>query len=187
MAVFVNAKLEIAFLISGIWHGASWMFIFWGLLHGIGITINHYWKRTKRKMNKVLAWFITFNFVNITMIFFRAKEWDDAQKVLYGMFDTTNIVLDQKTYYLLGFLDKVGINFGDISGNLLNDNMIFLWLIIAFIIISLKNSLELVKYPNLLSIDSISEKKILFFASILFIALIVMSLQTYTEFIYFNF
>ena len=37
----------LTFIIVGLWHGASWMFVIFGTLHGIALTINHYWKRTK--------------------------------------------------------------------------------------------------------------------------------------------
>jgi D-alanyl-lipoteichoic acid acyltransferase DltB (MBOAT superfamily) len=81
----------VTFLIAGLWHGASWMFVIFGGLHGVGLVINHYWqkqwkKKLKININKYLAWFITFNYVNITFVFFRAKEWDDAIKILKGMF-----------------------------------------------------------------------------------------------------
>ncbi|BCZ19547.1 Alginate O-acetylation protein AlgI [Helicobacter sp. NHP19-012] len=82
----------IAFLIAGLWHGASWMFVFFGLLHGLGVVVNHYWSKKVRKKYKLkplpvwLGWFITFNYVNITEVFFRAKDWGDALKVLKAMF-----------------------------------------------------------------------------------------------------
>ena len=79
----------ITFFIAGLWHGASWMFITFGILHGLGLVVNQYWKKTKIKMPNVLAWFITFNFVNITFVFFRAKEWEDGIKILSGMFGFT--------------------------------------------------------------------------------------------------
>ena len=50
----------VTFLIAGLWHGASWVFVIFGGLHGLGIAINHYWqKKIKIKMNKAVAWFIT--------------------------------------------------------------------------------------------------------------------------------
>jgi alginate O-acetyltransferase complex protein AlgI len=79
------AATIIAFLIAGLWHGASWMFVIFGGLNGAGIVINHYWKKTKLKMNKILAWIITFNFVNITFVFFRAKDLDSAERIILSM------------------------------------------------------------------------------------------------------
>ncbi len=73
------------FLVGGLWHGASWMFVIWGALHGGAIVLHRAWQQSGRKMNTILAWFLTFNFINITWIFFRAKEWDDAVNILSGM------------------------------------------------------------------------------------------------------
>lgn len=80
------SNLFTVFLVGGLWHGASWMFVIWGALHGFAIVLHRLWQQMGFKMNALLAWFITFNFINITWVFFRAKEWDDAVKVLYGMF-----------------------------------------------------------------------------------------------------
>jgi alginate O-acetyltransferase complex protein AlgI len=81
----------ITFIIVGLWHGASWMFIIFGALHGIALIVNHYWRKTGYKMNRVLAWLLTFNFVNITMIIFRAKEWEDAYKIISSMIGLNSI------------------------------------------------------------------------------------------------
>ncbi|MDD2365359.1 MAG: MBOAT family protein [Desulfuromonadaceae bacterium] len=76
----------IAMLISGIWHGAGWNFVLWGSLHGGALVINHYWRKKKLKMPTALACFITFMFVNLSFIFFRAKGIPEALKVLKAMF-----------------------------------------------------------------------------------------------------
>jgi D-alanyl-lipoteichoic acid acyltransferase DltB (MBOAT superfamily) len=79
------SNLMITFLIGGLWHGAGWLFILWGSLHGLALIINRFLGDFKLKMNKGLAWFFTFNFVNIAWIFFRARDWGSAVKVLSGM------------------------------------------------------------------------------------------------------
>ena len=81
----------ITFLIAGLWHGASWMFIIFGGLHGLGIVINQYWKKRKIKLHKVVAWLITFNFINVTFVFFRAENWEGAMHVLNGMISIHSI------------------------------------------------------------------------------------------------
>ena len=83
----------ITFFIAGIWHGASWMFIIFGALHGLGLVINQYWRKTKIKINILLAWFITFNFVNITLIFFRAESMFGANNLLKSMAGVNGISL----------------------------------------------------------------------------------------------
>jgi len=82
------SNLMTTFILGGIWHGAGWTFVFWGFLHGLALVIHRFWKALGFTMPKLLAWFITFNFINIAWVFFRAKEWDDAIKVLKGMFMT---------------------------------------------------------------------------------------------------
>jgi len=78
--------LFLVFLIGGLWHGAAWTFVVCGALHGVAIVIHRCWQKLNFKLNKIIAWIITFNFVNFTWIFFRAKSFEDAMKVIRGMF-----------------------------------------------------------------------------------------------------
>ncbi len=87
----VYSNLLATFLIGGLWHGAGWTFIFWGFLHGAAMAVHRAWKELNFTVNKYLAWFITFNFLNASWVFFRAKEWGDAIKVLKGMFGMNEI------------------------------------------------------------------------------------------------
>ena len=79
-------NLFLVFLIGGLWHGAAWTFVVWGALHGVAIVIHRCWQKLNFKLNKIITWIITFNFVNFTWIFFRAKSFEDAMKVIRGMF-----------------------------------------------------------------------------------------------------
>lgn len=114
------ANLFIVFLVGGLWHGASWMFVIWGAMHGIAIVIHRLWQRMEHKMNKFIAWFITFNFINITWIFFRAEEWAQAVNILKGMVGLQGIMLDRGLAKTLVFMTEFGITFG----NFLDDNNI---------------------------------------------------------------
>lgn len=79
-------NLMITFFIIGLWHGAGWTFVCWGLMHGLAIVVQRTWKRLNIHLPKPLAWLLTFNFVNFSWIFFRARNFDDAIKVVKGMF-----------------------------------------------------------------------------------------------------
>ena len=70
------SNLFAVFLIGGLWHGASWMFVIWGALHGVAIVLHRIWKDLGLRMWGWMGWFITFNFVNIAWVFFRAKDFD---------------------------------------------------------------------------------------------------------------
>lgn len=78
-------NLIMTFLIGGLWHGAGWTFVFWGFLHGMGLVVNRLWRKTGISLNTVLSWIITFNFVNIAWVFFRARSFSDALSILAGM------------------------------------------------------------------------------------------------------
>tara|TARA_B100000787_G_scaffold157833_1_gene134858 strand:+ start:1786 stop:3258 length:1473 start_codon:yes stop_codon:yes gene_type:complete len=125
----------VTFLIAGLWHGASWMFVIFGGLHGIALVVNNYWKKSKIKINKVLAWFITFNFVNITMVFFRAKEFEDATKVLSSMFSLDNVMLPSLLGRLMPFLNNYGVEFGQFTQNIEGRSFTFAFLVFGFIMV----------------------------------------------------
>jgi len=98
-------NLVATFVIGGIWHGAGWTFIAWGLLHGMAQVIQRLWKKTGVVLPHWVAWFITFMFINFSWVFFRAKDWDDALKVLRGMFNFGHIGVSTT---LLGQVALVG-------------------------------------------------------------------------------
>lgn len=78
-------NLFATFLIGGIWHGASWMFVIWGGLHGTALIVHRLWSKVGVKIPKAIAWLITFNFVNVAWVFFRAPDLGTAVRILKGM------------------------------------------------------------------------------------------------------
>lgn len=75
-------NIMIVFLLSGLWHGANWTFLLWGAAHGIFTVITKIFRRFFDKMHPALNWMITFTFVNITWVFFRANSIKDAVHLL---------------------------------------------------------------------------------------------------------
>lgn len=65
-------NIFIVFLLSGFWHGAGWHFIFWGVTHGIFCIITRHFKTIYDKIPAVLRWCVTFGFVNVAWVLFRA-------------------------------------------------------------------------------------------------------------------
>lgn len=170
----------LSMLISGIWHGASWMFVLWGFIHGIGLIVNHYWRKSKIKLNRFIAWFITFNFINITMIIFRAKEWSDALKVLIGMFDINNIVLPNIIQSQFYSLSNYGIKFGPWLWNITGGIDTYIFIGVGFLLVMFtKNSIEMLN----------SFKQNTFYALItaLLFVISLFNMNKVSEFIYFNF
>ena len=72
-------NLMITFLVSGIWHGANLTFLVWGALHGIyQVVYRFYKKRCKWELPKIIGVALTFAFVSLAWIFFRADSVYDA-------------------------------------------------------------------------------------------------------------
>ena len=175
-------NLMTTFIIGGLWHGAGWTFVFWGFMHGLALVVHRIWKQFGFKLNLIIAWIITFNFINIAWVFFRAKEWDDAIKVLKGMFGLSGIVIPNFLYDKLSFLHTYGIEFGTFLVNITlnqDDAMSLIeYIIFAFIIIIFKNTNELIS-------KGIGKYR-LYFALVLFIIALV-NFDKQSEFLYFNF
>ena len=87
----VSVNLMTTFLLGGLWHGASWMFIAWGALHGAAVVLHRAWKRRGRSLPAPAAWLVTFVFVDVAWVFFRAPDWHAARRVLRGMVDVASI------------------------------------------------------------------------------------------------
>lgn len=84
--VNTNINLMLTMLIGGLWHGASWKFVIWGGLNGLGIVVYKFWRRISPYENKtgwaVRAWkiLITFMFITFTRIYFRGESMEQIQK-----------------------------------------------------------------------------------------------------------
>lgn len=91
---FIKSMLVtlIVFLIAGLWHGPSWMFVVFGAIHGFGLIINHTYKKFfPFKLNKYFCHFVTFNYVSISLIFFRAQDLQSAFKIIKSMFNFNDL------------------------------------------------------------------------------------------------
>jgi alginate O-acetyltransferase complex protein AlgI len=91
------AALMLAFLVSGIWHGARWTFVAWGLLHGFYLSVGVIWQGyqkkiltraglTKSRWVKALQTLITFHLVCFGWILFRAASFGDVRYILTHLF-----------------------------------------------------------------------------------------------------
>ena len=108
---YVN--IMIVFLVSGIWHGANWTFIVWGVIHGIANVLTRildkttgvFSKRQNRAIN-VISWFLTFVFVNLAWVIFRADSLTDAWTFFTQFFRFTGFAQTTEllqTVYTSGF------------------------------------------------------------------------------------
>lgn len=178
--LFTYRNLMITFILGGIWHGAGWTFIFWGFLHGFALIIHRLWQTLNYKINKVVAWFITFNFVNIAWVFFRATSWDQAIQILSKMFSYQHIILPNSTASRLNFLTEYGIQFGPWLQNIDGSFILIVWILVfTTFTTTLNNSYEIInKFQP-------TPTRLVFSIALTIISF--MYISNYSEFLYFNF
>lgn len=86
---YVNNFLTM--LIGGLWHGAAWKFVFWGAMHGVGLAVH---KASRPWLEKIpdnfltnfLAWLVTFIYVSLLWVFFRAASFEDSVLIIRNIF-----------------------------------------------------------------------------------------------------
>ena len=88
---FTILNIFIVFTVSGIWHGANWTFILWGVLHGLFCSLDHLCKKLEDKVFKPVRCLVTFAIVNVLWLLFRSEsvsQWLGLLKKIVGMSDT---------------------------------------------------------------------------------------------------
>ncbi len=81
-----NINLMLTMLIGGLWHGASWKYVIWGGLNGLGIVVYKYWRKIS-PWEANTKWYgrwwkiaITLTFVTFTRIYFRGESMDHISR-----------------------------------------------------------------------------------------------------------
>ncbi len=84
------ANLMITMVLGGLWHGASWTFVVWGFIHGAALSLNHLLRSVMRsrgvRLPRWLGILLTFHFVTLAWVYFRAPDMATAHQVLAGPF-----------------------------------------------------------------------------------------------------
>ena len=168
-------NIFLTFLISGIWHGAGYTFIIWGILHGIANILTRLLEKQIRKIPRWINWCITFTFLNLTWVVFRAENmqqvWDLFGRIFAGGF---NISADLN--YILSQMILVGIPYRFLSLRLVLIGYSALTLALAVFAPNTNQIIASGKHQKLL----------LPLAAILFV-FSVLSLSGVSTFLYFNF
>jgi alginate O-acetyltransferase complex protein AlgI len=85
--IFTYWNLFITMVIGGLWHGASWTFVIWGAIHGLGLAAQHFWRTARGNKKAAGFWkyfniFVTIQYVCFAWIFFRAMSLENAYAIL---------------------------------------------------------------------------------------------------------
>lgn len=91
-----DINLMITMLLGGLWHGASWNFVIWGGLNGLGVVWYKYWskispfKNSNHILVRIYAIALTFIFISVVRIFFRAQDLETVQLMSNQIFNNFN-------------------------------------------------------------------------------------------------
>lgn len=174
-------NVMILFLISGIWHGANYTFIGWGLMHGLAMISYRMTRNVYDRFPKVVRWFLTFSFFVFSFGLFRAegvKKWLTMMNIMIGgrtfglnpelieLLRFEKIFLDENVF---SFLVRVGVPksvsaFGSLG-------------VCLFIVLALKNNIR----------RKFSTKWYALLCTAILFCLCAFSLGSVSDFLYFNF
>lgn len=177
---YVNVM--IVYLVSGIWHGANWTFVLWGILHGLLSCLNRLFQKQWSKLCKPIRWAATFTAVDFLWILFRADSLKTAITFLRQIFHFTGFSIREELAGCFrleefAFLEEKIPVLQYLASHV---TAFYLWifLLAAFIVILFfKNSGELVFKPTL-------RRTIVTVVCMLWS---VLSLSGISAFLYFNF
>ncbi|WP_027206110.1 MBOAT family O-acyltransferase [Butyrivibrio fibrisolvens] len=174
-------NMMIVFIVSGIWHGANWTFILWGALHGACQVLHRIFRKPFDKIFAPVRWFITFLFVNIAWLLFRADSvaqwWYMVGKAFGIKYRTMHeeLVSVFKIPRLRSVLSVAGIPYTDMGVYVFG--MVLMLCVCMFICLVPGNNLE---RQHKTSVWTLALTFVLFMVCFL-------SLSNVTSFLYFNF
>lgn len=105
---FTYLNMMIVFVVSGIWHGAGWAFIFWGVLHGILSVLDRIFEKTEDMIIKPVRWLVTFMWVNILWLLFGLNSLNNWLQMLKSMFTFRSMHLSTELKNIF-FIPEMGV------------------------------------------------------------------------------
>ena len=101
-------SIMLVFALSGLWHGAAWTFIVWGLIHGLIILLERLSGQHSSSRSAIRILF-TFLIVNLAWIFFRANSWDDALYIISNLVPTDSNMIGLPNISVNSFVLNLGL------------------------------------------------------------------------------
>jgi len=148
---FTIRNFLIVFLLSGLWHGASWNFVLWGLFNGLFLIILDPFvnKFNKFTLGKLFAGIIVFSCWALSLVLFRTSNFEQAKIIYSQIFIISSKTIDSYglsikelnfTFTILIFyfiLEWIELNFSSLSDWLFKRNLILRWAVYILIILSI--------------------------------------------------
>lgn len=141
-----GVALFVTMVMVGVWHGATWLFVLWGVVHGLGLITHRLWRKTNLCFPKLAGVAMTFLFVHLTFVLIRSPTLDQALQMYHAMFSgVTDFVIN-----LWGFSFSTGL---DAMSTWISDSPSGFSLLVLFlsfwIVFFCKNSNQILKAKEL--------------------------------------
>ncbi len=165
-------NLMAVFVISGLWHGAGWMFLLWGALHGLASVLYRLFQKRYDALHPALRWLLTFSFLLLSFIVFRAPNLEIASNVWTSLtsmrFGALAAAITDPFAFPFGLLKPVATT------------MIGLWFLLG--------TLCVITFPNVHELTSRFKPSWRnWFTTVALLLLSVLSLSGVSVFLYYNF
>ena len=131
----------VTFVIVGVWHGAGWTYVVFGLMHAVGVVVNHVWRRYKLWMPSLLAHLVTMTYVVITMVIFRAADLAEGWRVIKAMFGVQGVLVSEKMADMAAQLWQISLP----VGHIFIDFPYVTFAVALFLLFFVPNSTQLIK------------------------------------------
>jgi D-alanyl-lipoteichoic acid acyltransferase DltB (MBOAT superfamily) len=174
--------LFFTFFLSGLWHGAGWTFILYGVLHGVALIYEFLTKKKRKRISSKLpsriadafSMVAVFSYVTFSWIFFRAKTFSHAILMIRNAF------YKSKSFY------EDGYHYGLNSVKIFYTRMDWIYIIVALTILLIVERIQKTASPNL--ILSRQPTVVRWTIYYIFLMMLLFGRQiTKTQFIYFQF
>lgn len=100
--------IVLTMLVAGIWHGSGWVFVLFGLLHGVAIAVNNGWRQFNMpKLPRPLGWALTMLVVVCGLVIFRSPDVSIAMTMIAAMFGSAHFVSGPQTDLIIVAVDEV--------------------------------------------------------------------------------
>ncbi|MBH45122.1 MAG: membrane-bound O-acyltransferase family protein [Flavobacteriaceae bacterium] len=194
--IFTN--LFITMFLGGLWHGASWTFIIWGLFQGLLLSINHTWRSSHLSnkieyllMYKIMTWMITYFCIVVGWVIFRSHSTSHAFEYLKVMTFSNGILFPDRWKLQLSDFFQNFLSFSpDID---LNKNHLLIGLFLFAFVLIIPNTNQILDYLKQ-DYDKESKNILKWKPKIIYGIILglvsgisIVSISTEREFIYFQF
>ena len=190
-------NLIITMFLGGLWHGAGWTFIVWGLMQGLFLSLNHLWKKFLPKViakpkgcTKFICWPITFLAIIFSWVVFRSESIDHALVYIKQMIGLNGILFPARWAEIIDISKNYEKYFSSLVD--FNKNHIIAFILLLVFVVKMPNTQKILNYnendETKLNTNSFFKLNMVYgFIFGIILSICIINITTESEFLYFQF